>query len=297
MSPAGIPTRTSSPLSKARSEDTPVPTATNVTVDPTSKIDVSATDKGDGGKAVVWADFDTDFAGTIYAKGGPNGGDGGFVEVSGKQDLHFGGPVILEAPIGAAGTLLLDPLNGVIGGTGNSGLSITDLENALATGNVIVSTDAAGSDAGNIEVAQNLSTTSSNALTLSADNDIVFDNGVTWSNQGGAVDLTLHADNDANGSGKVIFNGNSLIDGTGSTGSLTIFYNPPGGYANPTDFTPHLVGLAGQFMPYMLVNNVNRPAEHQPEPVWLLRSRQRHRRERDGKLERWCRISSYRSSG
>ena len=65
----GHPTRTSC-HPKAQPEDTPVPTATNVTVDPTSKIDVSATDNGDGGKAVVWADFATDFAGTIYAKGG-----------------------------------------------------------------------------------------------------------------------------------------------------------------------------------------------------------------------------------
>ena len=103
------------PLPKARPEATPVPTATNVSVDPTSKIDVSATDKGDGGKAIVWADFATDFAGTIYAKGGPNGGDGGYAETSGKQNLDFSGATIdTSASDGQAGTWLIDPTTLVI---------------------------------------------------------------------------------------------------------------------------------------------------------------------------------------
>lgn len=41
--------------------------------------------------------------------GGPSGGDGGFIEVSGKQYLAFEGEVSTNGPLGKTGTLLLDP--------------------------------------------------------------------------------------------------------------------------------------------------------------------------------------------
>ena len=68
-----------------------------------------ALDSGDGGRVVVWADGDTRFQGSISARGGAAGGDGGFVEVSGKEQLGFGGSVETSAPNGDVGTLLLDP--------------------------------------------------------------------------------------------------------------------------------------------------------------------------------------------
>jgi len=49
--------------------------------------------------------------GTIFARGGLNGGDGGFVEVSSHGVLDFVGTVDNRAPQGAAGTLLLDPMD------------------------------------------------------------------------------------------------------------------------------------------------------------------------------------------
>ena len=49
-------------------------------------------------------------AGAISAKGGPTGGDGGFVEVSGEH-LSLTGDVDLSATNGVTGTLLLDPDN------------------------------------------------------------------------------------------------------------------------------------------------------------------------------------------
>jgi hypothetical protein len=56
--------------------------ATTVTLSADSTIDASATDNGDGGKVVLWSDIRnansiTTANGTIYAKGGTNGGDGG----------------------------------------------------------------------------------------------------------------------------------------------------------------------------------------------------------------------------
>ena len=64
---------------------------------------------GDGGKVIVWADDITRAYGTITARGGAQSGNGGFVEVSGKEWLDFDARVDASASRGAAGTLLLDP--------------------------------------------------------------------------------------------------------------------------------------------------------------------------------------------
>src|SRR3990167_7933491 len=48
---------------------------------------------GDGGRIIVWADDVTLFSGSAFARGGIAGGDGGFVEVSGKENLGFYGLV------------------------------------------------------------------------------------------------------------------------------------------------------------------------------------------------------------
>ena len=64
---------------------------------------------GGGGTLIVWSDEATAYHGSASARGGPEGGPGGLVEVSGKQSLVFAGQVDLGAPSGAPGTLLLDP--------------------------------------------------------------------------------------------------------------------------------------------------------------------------------------------
>ncbi|NES24170.1 MAG: filamentous hemagglutinin N-terminal domain-containing protein, partial [Symploca sp. SIO3E6] len=74
-----------------------------------SEINVDGILNGDGGRAIAWADGTTGFYGRISARGGSNSGDGGFVEVSGKENLIFRGEVDTTAPQGNFGTLLLDP--------------------------------------------------------------------------------------------------------------------------------------------------------------------------------------------
>lgn len=64
---------------------------------------------GDGGEIIIWSDGTTSFSGNIEAQGGTQSGDGGFVEVSGKETLIFRGDVLTTASYGAMGTLLLDP--------------------------------------------------------------------------------------------------------------------------------------------------------------------------------------------
>ena len=79
-------------------------------VGPEATISADATQAGDGGRIIVWSDEKTGFYGSLSARGGPLGGDGGFAEISGKLDLDTGGhQVSLAAPQGRGGTLLYDP--------------------------------------------------------------------------------------------------------------------------------------------------------------------------------------------
>ena len=72
-------------------------------------INADAGTTGDGGTVVVWSDGGTYFLGDITSKGGSTSGDGGFVEVSGKENLNFNGYVDTTAANGQIGELLLDP--------------------------------------------------------------------------------------------------------------------------------------------------------------------------------------------
>jgi len=81
-------------------------------------IYADATALGDGGRVIVWADQATHYYGHISALGGPEGGNGGFVQVSSTQGLDFNGFVDATAPAGSRGTLILDP-------AGSSGYAAT----------------------------------------------------------------------------------------------------------------------------------------------------------------------------
>ncbi|MCK9365001.1 MAG: filamentous hemagglutinin N-terminal domain-containing protein, partial [Syntrophales bacterium] len=81
--------------------------ATYVSAD--STITADAITNGSGGKVIVWADNVSRFQGNISARGGAHSGDGGLIEVSGKHYLDYRGMADTRAPMGRAGTLLLDP--------------------------------------------------------------------------------------------------------------------------------------------------------------------------------------------
>jgi filamentous hemagglutinin family protein len=88
-----------------------VPNASQAIVDETVVINADAVGSGDGGRVIVWADGATRFSGRISARGGETAGNGGFVEVSGKQTLDFNGRVDTTAAKGHIGSLLLDPFD------------------------------------------------------------------------------------------------------------------------------------------------------------------------------------------
>ncbi|OAI06254.1 hypothetical protein A1353_09595, partial [Methylomonas methanica] len=99
-------------------KDAAVRNATITRINPFTQLQADATEKGDGGDVVVWSDQKTDFYGTISAKGGSAGGDGGTVEVSSHDALLFGGTVTTLASQGRNGSLLLDPRNITIDSSG-----------------------------------------------------------------------------------------------------------------------------------------------------------------------------------
>lgn len=183
-----------------------VPNAQAVYVDAQARIEADATQQGDGGRVIVWSDDVTRMHGQISARGGAAGGNGGFAEVSGKQYLEFTGGADLRAPAGTAGTLLLDPNDIVIevlgptqtstgnvfaGGTGQSKIKESDLEQQLALSSVIVSTDAGSGGTGNITVADgvNIAWSTANTLGLQADGGIDFQGSITATDPNAVLSL------------------------------------------------------------------------------------------------------------
>jgi filamentous hemagglutinin family protein len=86
-----------------------VPNATDAYIGPDTQTFANAVSGGEGGKVIFWADRRMRFLGIVKGRGGQYFGDGGFVEVSGKEELYFDGLVDTTAPNGKTGTLLLDP--------------------------------------------------------------------------------------------------------------------------------------------------------------------------------------------
>ncbi|MEO8557544.1 MAG: right-handed parallel beta-helix repeat-containing protein [Rhodospirillales bacterium] len=131
------------------------PTATKTTVVSGAQINANAVNAGNGGQVVVWSDDTTSFSGNISARGGVVSGDGGSVEISGKNLALFGASVDTRAPRGKIGSLLLDPTSvDIVGGADDAvttGGTITDgtLNNLLGGADVTVMTSVAGTGSGN----------------------------------------------------------------------------------------------------------------------------------------------------
>src|SRR5690606_3241540 len=103
---------------------------------------------GNGGRVDIIAQDHADYRGSISAKGGEEGGNGGNAEVSGYGVLGYTGSADLSASKGEMGNLLLDPAFVVIhsGYTHNplgGGYVLADwaLANSMKTANITVQAD------------------------------------------------------------------------------------------------------------------------------------------------------------
>ncbi|XGV96365.1 MAG: filamentous hemagglutinin N-terminal domain-containing protein [Leptolyngbya sp. BL-A-14] len=133
-----------------------IPNSQSTEVGQNVVIKADALTNGNGGKVILWSDGNTRFGGTITAQGGIQGGNGGFVETSGKLNLTVGDTATVNtfAALGQTGNWLLDPANLTIVGNGtgtgtispdgtnspaDSTIDNTTIGTALQTTNVILS--------------------------------------------------------------------------------------------------------------------------------------------------------------
>lgn len=213
-----------------------------------SIIDISGIGHSSGGRLRAWSDHDTFFNvdATILARGGNLGGNGGFVELSGKENLGFAGTVNALAPFGSAGTLLLDPRNITIATAGGSAYNpgVNNLFGNTPAANVIITPASINAAAANVVLQANNDITVTNAIamtnngvgiTMQAGRDILVNAGVSTTN--GHISMTANDSssilaNRANGAaGDIIFGAAAnLSSGTGNI-SLTIDPATAGNYA------------------------------------------------------------------
>lgn len=86
-----------------------------------ARLAADATVRGDGGQVTMWSTDRTVFAGSLQARGGAQGGDGGFAEVSSLKAIGLQGQADLRAEHGRTGTLLIDPTDlRIVAGSGGS---------------------------------------------------------------------------------------------------------------------------------------------------------------------------------
>ncbi|HCL9643861.1 TPA: filamentous hemagglutinin N-terminal domain-containing protein, partial [Escherichia coli] len=214
-------------------KDSSIRNADKVVMKDGARIDVSATQQGNGGTAVLWSESFTNFRGQVSAKGGENGGNGGQVETSSHGNLQAFGSVSASAKKGKAGNWLLDPLDITIvqnaggnaanetdengekifspGSATQSQVSNTSINSELNNGTSVTvltnSTSSGSNQAGNITVNADINKTSGTdaTLTLKADGNITVNKNITSTH--GKLNVNLAAAN------------------TSSTGTITLGNN------------------------------------------------------------------------
>lgn len=186
-----------------------VPNASRTFVAQGANLFADATSQGDGGRIIVWADKSTRYDGNLFARGGPLGGNGGFAEVSGKENLVFTGFANLSAPRGALGTLLLDPLDLYVSATGGLNPDIIDEAGDFPNNAVTVSPDTLAKIPGNVTLFASRYMRFNDAVNLTTA-------GQTFTAQVGRVTNT-----DFPGTTSDLFPSNGLINGMDIGASIT----------------------------------------------------------------------------
>ena len=228
---------------------------------PDSTINADAVNNGNGGKVILWSDGFTSTHGTIYARGGAQSGDGGLIETSGHHILdatgvrggagapHGTGGLWLFDPdsdilinAGATTTVVVAPNTPVAGTTtyspsaNTTNILNTDLNALLNAGTDVrvITTNAGGTQVGNITVAAAITNTSGGARTLTLNSgtggglagvggSVIID--ATLSGLGGANTLAVNLEN-ATAGGGVSFTANGNITTAG--GNIQVLANTGG---------------------------------------------------------------------
>lgn len=189
-----------------------------------TKVFADAARNGDGGKIITYANNTARIHGNLFARGGVDAGNGGFIETSGKLGFDISGAPDVSASTGEGGLWLIDPyditiVNGTDGSTDNNvsipaPLTATNLYTSTNTPSQIETfTILEGLAAGDVEIR-----TVRGDGGLLESGDINFGDGITPTilnyDGTGASTLTFWAEGDIN------FTTQSKILGTGTAGDL-----------------------------------------------------------------------------
>ncbi len=227
----------------------PVPRAGATYVSADSTVAADALGAGDGGKVVVFAEGFANVQGRLSARGGPFGGDGGFVETSGLGSFAIGHTPDTTAPGGEGGHWLIDPNDiEIVGGGGNVNIDINSVDPfvsaddnarlgidllvaALSGGqSVTVRTTESGANSQsgditlNTPIGQELSiesTTGTNTLTIDAHRHININRPITDAAGGAELHLVLEADGEIRFRADVTLRGGSLETRGGDSTHVT----------------------------------------------------------------------------
>ncbi|HZF85947.1 MAG TPA: filamentous hemagglutinin N-terminal domain-containing protein [Burkholderiaceae bacterium] len=233
-----------------------------VAVGANALLQADALGSGNGGSIAVIGDTSVIGYGTLTARGGAGGGNGGLVETSAPTFELAGLRVDASATSGKAGTWVIDPSNvAIVSGngagtlTGNPFLPVTtstiqdgDINNALNAGtSVTVTTGLAGTGPGSITLDQdvNINYTAAKGpvtLALTANRDITAPNGavIQSSGAGGPLDVVFNAGTNVDGSpapagGQIVYGGDIYTNGGNVTmNARTTTTNQSGIYLDGT---------------------------------------------------------------
>jgi len=186
------------------------------TVAKSAALKASATTIGNGGRITVKAQGKADVEGSLEAKGGPQGGDGGSAEVS-APEVAFTGTVDTMAPQGKTGSFLLDPadVDICLVTCSNTPLSVLTVDIALLTSNFTVTAT------NSISVDFPISSTGTNTLTLDAPNTML---NAAISLPNGTLEFansTATTNGAVNGAGAAITASRVLVDGSYASVNLS----------------------------------------------------------------------------
>lgn len=229
---------------------------------PEATIQANATHIGNGGKVVLWSDEATRVNGSLQAKGGSQGGNGGEIETSshGYLDVSNIQSVDSSAAQGQAGQWLLDPNNITIQATGSNtnvgaspNFTSTNDSSIVTTGSiqaalnggssVTVQTGTGGTNAqaGDITWAANSPVTKSAGgdatLTLRAHRNIQINSGSNITSTAGKLNVVLNSDSQGVGSGWI--NTRGIITSNGGNITMGGGADPTTGFATATTSNPN----------------------------------------------------------
>ena len=213
----------------------------------TITADAAPGSKGKGGDIVLIADLSNPdstaiIGGTLSARGGDLGGDGGFIETSGsKVSIQDDAKVTTLSPMGKTGTWLVDPTDFTIssGSTAlsSSGIGVTTLQNSLANTSVSLTTNnTVGTANGDLNVNAAVSWSANTTLSLSAYRNVNVNAAISATGASSGLNVTANVGStngtvnlsanittggDQNYNGSVVVNGTDIAL-TSTAGGLSI---------------------------------------------------------------------------